>query len=69
MNKRYNDYIISKRLLFKPWKKIYVLERGFYGFTITENIEEAQVFKNLDQHGYMRIEDDFFFSRWKLEEI
>ena len=69
MNKRYNDYIISKRLFFKPWKKIYVLERGFYGFTITENIEEAQVFRNLDPHGYMRIEDDFFFSRWKLEEI
>lgn len=69
MNKRYNDYIISKRLLFKPWKKIYVLERGFYGFTITENIEEAKVFENLEPSSYMRIEDDFFFTRWKLEEI
>lgn len=69
MNKSYSDYIISKRLFFKPWKKIYVKERGFYGFSITDNLDEAQVFKNVDPGSYMRIEDDFMFSRWKLEEI
>ena len=64
-----NNFVLVKRSLLMPWKKIYIKERLFHGYTTTTKLEEAQVFEDLDMYSMMRIEDDFFFTRFKFESI
>ena len=64
-----NNFVLVKRSLLMPWKKIYVKERLFNGYTTTTKLEEAQVFEDLNIYSRMRIEDDFFFTRFEFKRI
>lgn len=65
------NYILSRRKLLQPWKKEYVkfehVDYDTVSILKTDDIDEAKVFHGISSHEYMRIEDDYFYSRWGLE--